>query len=72
MLNKELEDLYKQIKLKNHFKKQENKACLTEQDIFRKPTNKTWVTNNNNHSIETFIEATHNENNTEIEKNETT
>ena len=39
-----------------------------EEDIFRKPAKKTWVLNNNHHSIETFTEATHNEINNEIEK----
>ena len=38
------------------------------EDIFRKPTNKTWVPNNNHHSTETFIEVTRNEINNEIEK----
>ena len=33
----------------------------------RKPTNKTWVPNNNHHSIELFIEATRNEINNKIE-----
>ena len=68
MLNKELEDFYRRIKLKAHFKNPENKAHFTEEDIFRKPTNKTWVSNNNHHSVETFIEATRNEINNEIEK----
>ena len=36
--------------------------------IFRKLTNKTSVSNNNHHSIVTFIEATRNEINNEIEK----
>ena len=44
------------------------KTRFTEEDIFRKPTNKTWIPNNNHHSIETFIEATHNEINSEIEE----
>ena len=45
----------------------ENKARFAEENIFRKPTNKTWVPNNKHHSIETFIEAARNEINNEIE-----
>ena len=67
-LNKELEDFHRHIKLKAHFKNPENKARFTEEDIFRKLTNKTCVPNNNHHSIETFLEATRNEINNEIEK----
>ena len=63
-----MEDFYRRIELKAHFKNPENKAHFTEEDIFRKPTNKTLIPNNNHHSIETFIEATRNESNIEIEK----
>ena len=68
MLNKELEDFYRRIKLKSYFKNPQNKAHFTEEDIFRKSTNRTWIPNNNHHSIETFIEATHNEISNGIEK----
>ena len=67
-LNKELEDFYRRIKLKVHFKNAENNDRFTEEGIFRKPTNKTCVPNNNHHSIEIFIEETRNEINNEIEK----
>ena len=63
-----MEDFYRRIKLKAHFKNPENKARFTEEGVFRKPTNKTWVPNNNHHSIDTFMEAAHNEINNEIEK----
>ena len=63
-----MEDFYRRIKLKAHFKKAENKGRFTEEDIFRKPTNKIWVPNNHHRSMETFIEATHNEINNEIIK----
>ena len=53
MLNKELEDFYRRIKLKAHLKNPECKTCFTEEDIFKKPTNKTWVPNDSHHSIET-------------------
>ena len=61
-----MEDFYRRVTLKAHFKNAENKGRFTKQDIFRKPTNKTWFPNNNHHSIETFIEATRNEINNEI------
>ena len=63
-----MKDFYRRIKLKAHFKNSENKNCFTEEEIFRKPTNETWIPNNNHHSIETFIEATRNEINNKIEK----
>ena len=63
-----MEDFYRRIKVKSHFRNPENKARFTEGDIFIKPTNKTCVPNNNHHSIETFIETTRNEFNKEIEK----
>ena len=61
-------DFYRRIKFKVQFKNPENKARFTEEDTFRKPTNKTWVPNSSHHSIETFIEATRNEINNETEK----
>ena len=67
-LKKELEDFYRHIKIQAHFKNPENKSCFTKEDLFRKRTNKTWVPNNNHRSIETFIEATRNETDNEIEK----
>ena len=63
-----MEDFYRRIKLKAHFKNPENKVRFTEEGVFRKPTNKTWVPNNNHHSIDTFMEAARNEINNEIEK----
>ena len=68
MLNKELGNFYRCIKLKPHFKNPGNKARFTEEDLFKKATNKIWVPNNNHCGIETFIEATRNEINDEIEK----
>ena len=68
MLNKELGDFYRRIKLEPRFKNPENKDRFTEEDIFRTLTNKIWVSNNNHCGIETFIEATRNEINNEIEK----
>ena len=45
MLNKELKDFYRRIKLKAYFKNTETKAHFTKEDILRKPTSKTWVPN---------------------------
>ena len=39
MLNKELGNFYRRIKLKPHFKNPGNKARFTEEDLFKK-TNK--------------------------------
>ena len=40
MLNKELEDFYRRIKLKAYFKNPKNKARFTGEDTFRTSTNK--------------------------------
>ena len=61
----ETNGFYRRIKLKAHFKDQTNKS-KTGEDIFRKPTDKTWIPSKNHHTIETFIEATNNEINEEI------
>ena len=60
-----INDFYWRIKLKAHFKNQTSKP-KTEQDIFRKPTDKTWIPKKNHHTIETFVEATNSEINGEI------
>ena len=57
----EISSFYRRIKHKAHFKDQTNKPKAYE-DIFRKPTDKTWIPPN----IETFIEATNNEINEKI------
>ena len=56
----EINLFYRRIKTKANFKDQTNKP-KPEKDIFRKPTDKTWITEKNHHTNETFIEATHNE-----------
>ena len=38
----EVNGFYRRIKLKAHFKDQTNKL-KTEEEIFRKPTDKTWI-----------------------------
>ena len=61
----EINAFYRRIKLKEHFKDKTNKS-KTEEDIFRKPNDKTWIPPKNHHTVETFIEATNNEVNVEI------
>ena len=61
----EIDGFYQRIKLKAHLKNQTNKP-KTEEDIFRKPTDKTWIPPKNHHAIATFIEATNNKINKEI------
>ena len=56
----EINGFYRRIKLKAHFKEQTNNT-KTEEDIFRKPTDKTWIPPKNHHTIETFMEAANNE-----------
>ena len=71
-LNKKLENFYRRIKLKTYFKNPKNKAHFTAEDIFRTWTNKNLVPNNNHHGLETFIGATRNEINNEIENTKQT
>ena len=58
----------KQIKLKANFKNLKNKNLSSKEDRFKK-TNKNWmIPTNNHHSIETCIEAPHNEIQEKFEK----
>ena len=57
----EINVFYRRIKLKDQKIKPK-----TEEDIFRKPTDKTWIPQKNHYTIDTFIEATNNEINQEI------
>ena len=61
----EINGFSRRIKLKAHFKDQTNKP-KTGEDIFRKPTDKTWIPPKNHRTIEIFIEATNNEVNEDI------
>ena len=63
-----MHNFYRRIKPKTHFKNPQIKVRFTEEGISRKPTNETWVPDNNHQSIETFIEAPRNEINKETEK----
>ena len=60
-INKQFEDFFRRIKLRAYFKNKKNKNLSSEEDKFKKPANKNWIPTNNQHSIETFIEATRNE-----------
>ena len=61
----EINYFYGRIKLKAHLKDMTNKP-KTEEDIFKKPNDKTWIPQKNHHTIETFIEGTNNKINKEI------
>ena len=60
-INKQFEDFFRQIKLRAHFKNKKNKNLSSEEDRFKKQTNKNWIPTNNHRSREIFIEATRNE-----------
>ena len=60
-IKKQFEHFFRQVKLRAYFKNKKNKNLSSEEDRFKKPTNKNWIPTNNHHSIETFIEATRNE-----------
>ena len=53
LLNKEMEDFYRRIKIKAYFKNEEGKHYKTDKDLFTKPKNKKWAPNKNHHNIET-------------------
>ena len=60
LLDEEINDLYRRIKLKAHIRDNLKVSELTEEEIFKKPTNKKWAPNKNHHTIEIFIGATKN------------
>ena len=49
------------MKLKAHFKDIASHQHLTEDEIFKKPSSKSWIPPKNHHTVETFIEATNND-----------
>ena len=53
-INKQFEDFFRLIKLKVYFKNKKNKDLYSEEDRFKKQTNKNWIPTNNHHSIETL------------------
>ena len=60
LLDEEINDFYRHIKLKVHFRDNTKFKEQTEKEIFKKQANKKWAPNKNHHTIETFIEATKN------------
>ena len=67
-INKQFEDFFRRTKLKAYFQNQKNKNLSSEEDEFKKLTNKNWVTTKKHHNIETFIQAILNEIQDKIEK----
>lgn len=55
-----MNEFYRRIKLKAHFRNSTKVKEQIEAEIFKKPTNKKWAPNKNHHTIEIFIEATKN------------
>ena len=55
-----MNDFYRHRKLRTYFRGNTKVREQTEKEIFKKPSNKMWVPNENHHTIETFIEATKN------------
>ena len=58
MLDEEINDFYRRIKLKAHFRDNTIVKKQTEEEIFKKPTNKKWAANKNHYTIESFLVAT--------------
>ena len=67
-INKQFDDFFRRIKLTAYFKNKKNKNLSSEEDRFKKPTNKNWILTNNHYSIGTFIEATRSEIQEKVEK----
>ena len=68
-IKKQFEDFFRQIKLRTNFNNKKNKNLSSKEGRFKKATNKNWmIPTNNHHSIETYMEATHNEIQEKIEK----
>ena len=61
ILDKEINAFYRRIKLEEHFKDTANHQHLTEDNILKKPSGKSWVSTKSHHTVETFIEATNND-----------
>ena len=56
--DKDMETFYRRIKLTSHFGINDNNTKLTEEEIFKPPSNKKWTPNQIHHTVQTFIEAT--------------
>ena len=52
---------FRRVKLKAHSKDSASHQYFTEDEIFKNPSSKSWIPPKNNHTLETFIEATNND-----------
>ena len=60
IFNKNLDDFFRLIKLKANFKDNNVYNATTEDQLFKLKTNKKWRPDKNHHTVETYIEATKN------------
>ena len=60
IFNKNLDDFFRLIKLKANFKDNNVYNATTEDQLFKLKTNKKWRPDKNLHTVETYIEATKN------------
>ena len=68
-LSKEINDFYRCIKLKVHFKDTATHQHLTKDETFKKPSSKSCIPPKNPHMVKTtFIEATNDDINAEVKK----
>ena len=58
--DKEINEFYRCVRLKVHFKDAANHQYLTEDGIFKKPSSKSWISPEKHHTVKTFTEATNN------------
>ena len=59
-LNKDLEDVFRLMKLKAYFKDNNMYNPTTEDRLFKSKTNKNWRPDKNHHTAETYMKATEN------------
>ena len=64
-LDKSIENFYRKIKLTAYFGKNDQDKNLTEEDIFKAPSNRNWLPSETHHTVQTFIEASSNDIETE-------
>ena len=68
-LNNELDDFFRLIKLKAYFKDNNMYNPSAEDQLFKPKANKKWRPDKNDHTVETYIEATKNALETEEQNN---
>ena len=57
-LNQDIDNFYRGIKFSAHFGPNDANKKQAEEDIFKPPSNKNWLSKNTQHTIETFIDLT--------------